>query len=249
MGKDHVPSPIAWPSLSLGLMSIRKPVSFAARRAFCPSRPIASESWLRGTSTVAVRVMRSIVTLSALAGPRAAATNASASSDQGTMSTCSLASSLRIARCRTPFGPTHAPTGSRPGSVEDTAIFVRRPGSRALEVMDMAKDCVLRGLGRHPLELFGRQLTDFHGAVVPHSPASHVERAGLCVELDHDFALRGERTLVRGRERDFNRVQHLLEWNAQLGAKRGQRFGQALRGRLRLRPRACPRQRLPMRCE
>lgn len=28
-----------------GRMSIRQPVSRAARRAFCPSRPIASESW------------------------------------------------------------------------------------------------------------------------------------------------------------------------------------------------------------
>src|SRR3989442_563646 len=113
-------------------MSIRYPVSLAARRAFCPSRPIARDSWLRGTSTVAVRVMRSIVTLSTLAGPRAAATKDSESSDQGTMSTCSFASSLRIARCRTPLGPTQAPTGSRPGSLDDTAIFVRRPGSRAM---------------------------------------------------------------------------------------------------------------------
>ena len=28
-----------------GRMSIRQPVSLAARRAFCPSLPIASESW------------------------------------------------------------------------------------------------------------------------------------------------------------------------------------------------------------
>ncbi len=28
-----------------GRMSIRQPVSFAASRAFCPSRPMASESW------------------------------------------------------------------------------------------------------------------------------------------------------------------------------------------------------------
>ncbi len=32
------------PSVS-GRMSIRHPVSFAASRAFCPSLPIASESW------------------------------------------------------------------------------------------------------------------------------------------------------------------------------------------------------------
>src|SRR2546427_5120192 len=93
---------------------------------------MARDSCPRGTSTVAVRVTRSIVTLSTLAGPSAAATKASASSDHGTMSTCSLASSLRIARCRTPLGPTQAPTGSSPGSLDDTAIFVRRPGSRAM---------------------------------------------------------------------------------------------------------------------
>src|SRR6266849_8317579 len=113
-------------------MSIRRPVSLAASRAFWPSRPIARESWFLGTRTVAVRVTRSMVTLSAFAGPRAAATKASGSSDQGTMSTCSLASWLRMARWRTPFGPTHAPTGSSPGSVEETAILVRRPGSRAI---------------------------------------------------------------------------------------------------------------------
>ena len=35
------------------LMSIRQPVRRAARRAFWPSRPIASESWSSGTMTVA----------------------------------------------------------------------------------------------------------------------------------------------------------------------------------------------------
>src|SRR5450759_3263003 len=76
--------------------------------------------------------MRSMVTDSALAGPSDAATNASGSSDHGTMSTCSVASSLRIARWRTPLGPTQAPTGSRPGCVEETPTFVRNPGSRAI---------------------------------------------------------------------------------------------------------------------
>src|SRR5207248_3998249 len=69
MGRSH--SAAIGPSPSLGLMSIRKPVSLAARRAFWPSRPMASDSWLRGTSTVAVRLTRSIVTLSAFAGPSA----------------------------------------------------------------------------------------------------------------------------------------------------------------------------------
>lgn len=33
------------PGTTSGRMSIRQPVSFAARRAFCPSLPMASESW------------------------------------------------------------------------------------------------------------------------------------------------------------------------------------------------------------
>ena len=41
---------VAWLS---GLMSIFQSVSFTARRAFWPSRPIASESWSSGTITSA----------------------------------------------------------------------------------------------------------------------------------------------------------------------------------------------------
>ena len=37
-GQESVDSTSGW-------MSIRHPVSLAASRAFCPSRPIASESW------------------------------------------------------------------------------------------------------------------------------------------------------------------------------------------------------------
>ena len=40
-------------------------------------------------------------------------------------------SSATTMRTRLPFGPTHAPTGSRPGSRLETAILLRRPGSRA----------------------------------------------------------------------------------------------------------------------
>ena len=43
-------------------MSIRHPVSFAASRAFWPSRPIASESIRSGTTTFAIRCSSSIVT-------------------------------------------------------------------------------------------------------------------------------------------------------------------------------------------
>ena len=47
-----------WPSGWLGAslrMSMRQPVSRAASRAFCPSLPIASESWKSGTTTRAAR--------------------------------------------------------------------------------------------------------------------------------------------------------------------------------------------------
>src|SRR5206468_12135861 len=44
-------------------MSMRHPVSFAARRAFCPSLPMASESWRSGTTTLAILCSSSIRTL------------------------------------------------------------------------------------------------------------------------------------------------------------------------------------------
>jgi N6-L-threonylcarbamoyladenine synthase len=47
-----VPSVAA--SVSL-LISMRQPVSLAASRAFCPSLPMARESWRSGTTTMAVR--------------------------------------------------------------------------------------------------------------------------------------------------------------------------------------------------
>src|SRR3989344_8920100 len=62
------------------LMSMRQPVSLAARRTFCPSFPIARESWSSGTSTWAVLVSASTLTLSTVAGESAAATNLAGSS-------------------------------------------------------------------------------------------------------------------------------------------------------------------------
>src|SRR3954452_8531966 len=41
------------------LMSMRQPVNLAAKRAFCPSRPIAKESWKSGTITRAVLLVAS----------------------------------------------------------------------------------------------------------------------------------------------------------------------------------------------
>ena len=61
-------------------MSTRQPVSFAARRAFCPSRPIASESWSSGTITVAWRSSSSTSTSRTRAGLRALATKRAGSS-------------------------------------------------------------------------------------------------------------------------------------------------------------------------
>src|SRR5579885_1189519 len=67
------------PRHEAGLMSIRQPVSFAARRAFWPPRPIASDSCASGTITVAVLSASLSSTWSTFAGPRAFATKAAGS--------------------------------------------------------------------------------------------------------------------------------------------------------------------------
>ena len=66
-----------------------------------------------------------------LAGCSALATSSPGLSDHATTSIFSPRSSLTTMRTREHFGPTHAPTGSTPGSFEITAIFERWPGSRA----------------------------------------------------------------------------------------------------------------------
>ena len=43
-----------------------------------------------------------------------------------------------IACTRTPRPPTNVPTGSTPGTVDRTAIFVRRPASRAIPIISTA---------------------------------------------------------------------------------------------------------------
>ena len=55
-------------------MSIRQPVILAARRAFWPSRPMASESMRSGTVTLATRASSSMWTPTTWAGLRALAT-------------------------------------------------------------------------------------------------------------------------------------------------------------------------------
>src|SRR6267378_3279211 len=63
------------------LISIRQPVSRAANRAFCPSLPIASDSWKSGTTTRAARPDSSMtLTDTTLAGDSALATNRAGSS-------------------------------------------------------------------------------------------------------------------------------------------------------------------------
>ena len=136
--------------------------------------------------------------------------------------------------------PVHDPAGELAPMLGDVAQdFV------ALEIVDVSQHGVLCRLGGHALEVFRRKLGDDGGAVRTDDSASHVERPGLSIEFDRHLARRVEGARVSRRERAFDRVQHLLEGDAHLCAKRGQRFGQRLRGRFRLRPRACPRQRHP----
>ena len=93
---------------------MRQPVSFAARRAFWPSRPIASDSIRSGTTTFAMRCSSSIVTPITWAGLNAFATNTAGSSCHGMTSIFSPPSSATTDWTRAPRWPTVAPTGSRP---------------------------------------------------------------------------------------------------------------------------------------
>src|SRR5438874_2227770 len=112
-------------------MSTRQPVNRAARRAFWPSRPIASESWSSGTITVACLASSSTSTSRTRAGESAFATKRAGSSLCGMMSIFSPRSSETTMRTREPRGATQAPTGSTPSACDTTAIFERWPGSGA----------------------------------------------------------------------------------------------------------------------
>src|SRR5665809_114359 len=74
-------------------MSTRQPVRRAARRAFCPSLPIASESWSSGTITVACFASSSTSTSRTQPGESALATKRAGSSLTGVMSIFSPRSS------------------------------------------------------------------------------------------------------------------------------------------------------------
>ena len=111
------------------LISIRHPVSLAASLAFCPSLPMAKESCLSGTTTVAISV--SNLTLSTWAGLRALAIKTEASGSHITTSIFSPFNSLTIFCIRIPRNPTQQPTGSMPSWCAATATLLRYPASRA----------------------------------------------------------------------------------------------------------------------
>ena len=114
-------------------MSIRQPVRRAARRAFCPSRPMASDSIRSGTVTFAIRCSSSMSTLITWAGLSAFATKTPGSSFHGITSIFSPPSSATTAWTRAPRWPTVAPTGSSPSWRDATATFERdcRPRGRS----------------------------------------------------------------------------------------------------------------------
>ena len=116
-------------------MSIFQPVSFAARRAFWPSLPMASDSWLSGTTTREDFSLSATNTLCTRAGLSAEAIYSLGSLDHLTISIFSVFNSFTTFSTRMPRGPTHAPTGSMLLSVENTAIFVRKPASRAMDLI------------------------------------------------------------------------------------------------------------------
>ncbi len=113
------------------IRSIFQPVSRAARRAFWPPLPIASESWSSATTTCMRLSASCSFTSMTRAGDSARDTNTVASWDQGTMSMRSPPSSRTMLCTREPLSPTHEPTASTRGSVEYTEIFERAPASRA----------------------------------------------------------------------------------------------------------------------
>ena len=98
------------------LMSMRQPVSLAARRAFCPSLPIASDNWSSGTITVAVLLSRVSSRIACLtrAGLSALLIKTLVSALHSTTSIFSPPSSLTIDWMRMPRMPTQEPTGSTP---------------------------------------------------------------------------------------------------------------------------------------
>ena len=116
-------------------------MSRAARRAFCPSRPMARESLSSGTTAMA-DFSSTCVTETTLAGESALAMNSRGFSLHRMMSTFSPPSSSTTAFTRAPLLPTHAPTASTCASSLKIAILVRCPASREMDLMTTAPDLI-----------------------------------------------------------------------------------------------------------
>ena len=113
----------------------------------CNSQPTKREASLRRpastkllsppllpTLTVAFRPAssRAMLCTTATTGPRALRISSDADSDQGMITICSPLSPRSTVFTRTPRGPTQDPTGSTPGSCEETVIMQHLPASRAI---------------------------------------------------------------------------------------------------------------------
>ena len=103
---------------------------------------MASESWLSGTTTAADFSFSATKTLSTRAGFRALAMYSAGSADHLTMSIFSVFNSLTTFSTRMPRGPTQEPTASMSGSVDMTAILVRKPASRAMDLICTTPDTI-----------------------------------------------------------------------------------------------------------
>ncbi len=144
-GSSAVTTALASASASEALlMSIRSPVSLAASLTFCPSLPMARESWLSGTTTVAVSSSSFTVTLSTWAGLRPLVMKIGLSGCHITTSIFSPFSSLTMFCILMPLRPTQQPTGSMPSWSAATATLLRYPASRA---MDFSSTMPLRTSG------------------------------------------------------------------------------------------------------
>ncbi len=102
-------------------MSIRQPVRRAARRAFWPSLPIASDSWKSGTTTRGRHGRPASTTVDGAAPGRATARGRPARPGRRTSRRCrSSRRAARPSRCAPgwPIGPMQAPLALTPGTVE-----------------------------------------------------------------------------------------------------------------------------------
>src|SRR5204862_27525 len=153
-------------------MSIRQPVRRAARRAFWPSLPIASDSWKSGTMTRAARAARSTIsTEETRAGDRAWATISAGSSDQATMSVFSPCSSLTLLDY----------------AGDDVALLAREltEGDVVLGVTEALEHDLASRARRDPAEAVGGVVVLLgEGAVLLLLADQHVDVAGLAVDDD-----------------------------------------------------------------